>query len=194
MGTRSMDSLMTAHLRPDFHDVYPCDSVRLGLASRLASDTLADEAHHSQQSRLGGLDIAAVNVELQRGPVAHAAIVFCRYGDDAQVRIRSQDGVTNTWALAQFIQRNHQNVWRGALHRRGNFGFAGDLADNLDTGAVSQRRQQQLTHQPRTVVDKDADGPVHMPTPEILWQVFAEYENGGGSKTNRREDQRSTKG
>ena len=112
---------------------------------------------------------------------------------DAQVEM-SASTQSQSAPFSQFVQRNHHHIGRGALHRRGDFGLAGNFPDNLDVRTVRKGRQQQFAHQPRAVGDKDANGLVDILTPGMLCRVFTEEPPSGGSKMDCVEDQRWTKG
>jgi hypothetical protein len=115
--------------------------------------------HGAEQAGGGRFDIGAMDVE--RSPVTKGAVFAGGDGDDAERGIFAESGVADLWAFVAFFESNHKNVGQSVANLIEDFVFVGYLSNNFDAGLIDERREDDLSHEPGTVGDKNARRSLH---------------------------------
>src|SRR6266849_7193259 len=114
----------------------PLQSQARNFLDRFACPHDRNVSYCVQNPLLRSFNLARMNVE--RGPIKHAAILLRRHGDNPQLRMIAQQRVTQLRPFRRLIQRYDQQVRRNLPHCLCYLRLVSNFAHNLDAGLIRQ--------------------------------------------------------
>src|SRR6266566_3258395 len=100
-------------------------------------------------------------MNIEGGPVVNDGVPLWRDCYDTDLRMITEQLVTNGRPFAGLVKRDDHEIWQSSPYALGNLRLVADFPDNFNVGLIGKRREYELSHETGTIRHEDPDSFFH---------------------------------